>query len=458
MTRGREVGLTHASRKWMKILARTTGRGAFGRSVLLLAGGTIGAQLVTVAVSPLLTRMYSPAELGQLGLCIAFVSTVAAGLSLRYEAAIVSQTNNADAARLAIAATVIVPFVAAGVSAVLYALVSLRLAGFGELPVFAVPAVAATLVLAGWSGVLRFWLVRRQEFGPVNGLTMAQSAGRAATQIAGGLAGAGLGGLLIADVVGRAASLVRAGPEAGRQMWRLARPVSYPATRRLLWANRDFPLLAMPSSVLDSLAVALPLPLVAAFYGVESAGFYALVQRVLALPVSVIGAAVSDAFYARLSGYSRDAPERGRPLLLRTAVVLGAVGIPFAAAVVLLAPSLFAMLFGARWEAAGTLAVVMVPWMMAQLVVSPVSRAVFVYGGQRQKLGYDVLAVTAVLVSLWLSARLSLSLVGAVALLSALEAICYGLYFAMLLRLVPDSNGLRRSGGRDTGGAGPCAE
>ena len=43
----------------------------------------------------------------------------------------------------------------------------------------------------------------------------------------------------------------------------------------------------------------------------------------------------------------------------------------------------------------------MVPWMMAQLIVSPVSRAVFVYGGQRQKLSFDVLAVAAATVSLW---------------------------------------------------------
>jgi O-antigen/teichoic acid export membrane protein len=442
----------------MKIVGRVTGRTTFGRSVLVLAGGTIGAQVITVAVSPLLTRLYSPTELGQLGLCIAFVSTVTASLTLRYDAAIVSQTNDAAAGRLAVAATAIVPVASAAVSVLLLALIVLSIAGYGEVPLFAVPAVAVTLLLAGWSSVLRFWLVRRQAFGPLNGLTVLQSAGRAVAQVAGSLVGLGLGGLLIADIVGRAASLVRDGPGAARQMWNVARPVTRPAMRRLLSINRDFPVYAMPSTLLNSLAVALPLPLVAALYGVESAGYFALVQRVLALPVAVIGAAVSDAFFSRLSGYARDAPGRGRPLLLRTAAALGILGIPFAVVVVLFAPRLFALLFGADWEVAGDLAVVMVPWMMAQLIVSPVSRAVFVYGGQRQKLSFDVLAVAGAVVSLWLSARLALDLVSAVALLSVVQTICYGLYFALLLRLVPDSNTVRQSSGPDPEDPGPVPD
>ncbi len=48
--------------------------GAFTREVLLLSGGTLVGQLATVLVTPLLTRLYSPADMGLFGLYFSFVS------------------------------------------------------------------------------------------------------------------------------------------------------------------------------------------------------------------------------------------------------------------------------------------------------------------------------------------------------------------------------------------------
>jgi hypothetical protein len=96
----------------------------------------------------------------------------------------------------------------------------------------------------------------------------------------------------------------------------------------------------------------------------------------------------------------------------------------------------FAWIFGGRWGPAGALAVAMLPWATSQLVVSPLSRAVFVLGGQPQKLVYDVASVSLVLGSYWWARSAGWGLERTVLWLSLGQALAYGIYFVVLQRLV----------------------
>ncbi|MGQ9623675.1 MAG: lipopolysaccharide biosynthesis protein, partial [Candidatus Caldatribacteriaceae bacterium] len=75
-------------------------RGRFGRSVLLLAGGTALGQAVTVLVSPILTRLYSPEDFGVFGVYASLLGIVAVIASLRYEYAIPLPEEDETAANI----------------------------------------------------------------------------------------------------------------------------------------------------------------------------------------------------------------------------------------------------------------------------------------------------------------------------------------------------------------------
>ena len=47
------------------------------------------------------------------------------------------------------------------------------------------------------------------------------------------------------------------------------------------------------------------------------------------------------------------------------------------------------LVFGAQWTLAGSFAGVVAPWYLAQFVVSPISRVVAVFSGQKTKLIWD---------------------------------------------------------------------
>jgi O-antigen/teichoic acid export membrane protein len=145
---------------------------------------------------------------------------------------------------------------------------------------------------------------------------------------------------------------------------------------------------------------------------------------------------VADAFQARLALYVRDTPDRSVQLFHRTAVGLFCVGVIPAVVLMLYGEPLFQIFFGGKWLTAGRLAAVVAPWFLAQSIVSPLSRLVFVLEGQRLKLIYDVLALTGMIGVFVFSHWQQISLVHAVMLLSAVGTLTFVVYYLILLRIV----------------------
>lgn len=72
----------------------------YARNVGTLATGTLIAQAIGIAASPILTRLYSPESFATLALFMAIVSSLAPGVSGRYEIAIVVAKNPRDSQSL----------------------------------------------------------------------------------------------------------------------------------------------------------------------------------------------------------------------------------------------------------------------------------------------------------------------------------------------------------------------
>lgn len=410
-------------------------RPGFVQSAGILAGGAAGAQLINAAVSPFLTRLYGPVEIGLLGLFLAFVQVATIVTSLRYEQAIVLPAEPGVAARLALLAAVLVPLISVLAASVLAVLIAFGVGGYGSLPLVAAPLAGLGLAGFGLVTVLRYWLIRSHAYRAISQVQIVQSLGRAASQVALGLIGAGVLGLLVGDVVGRIVGLGSIVRSAGRGVIG-ARHAAGPTTRAIARAYWRFPVLGAPSSLINAAAAALPVPLVAAMYDLPTAGYLALVQRVLGLPLSVIGASVGDALLARVAEHARSDPAAALPLFRRLVLALFAVGLPMALSLALLGPWAFEVIFGEPWRSAGTVAALMGPWLVAALVVSPVSRVVFVYQGQGVKLIYDVLSLAAAVGSIVGGRAAGLDAFEAIGLLAILQALAYAVYLVVLDRLV----------------------
>lgn len=406
----------------MSALRRLT-QSRFFRGVMAIAGGTALAQAAGVLLSPLLTRLYTPEAMGLWGLFVSFLGVTSVLATLRYEVAIVAAPSEEDA--LALTRSSLVLGVLTGLLGTL-ALEFLRqkdLLGYGALPPWAFLLAFPALVAFAWGMALRYYSVRQGAFDLVGRFTVAQGIARPVAQVLFSFAGGA--GLLLGEVLGRFLGLAA--------LWRiLPKAQGSWFSPGVLAKYKAYPLVQLPSGFLNTLALMAPVPVFTALYGPAVGGSLALAQRVVALPASLVGAAVADVFYGRAAELAREKPQALRSFLLTTAFRLFLIAFPFGLALWLLAPLLAPWVFGSAWEEAGRMMAVMAPWMVAQLTVSPVSRVIFLSRWSWMKLVYDTSAL--MIIALLLGLKLDSG--KALTFLSWGSTALYGIYFLVMVLIV----------------------
>jgi O-antigen/teichoic acid export membrane protein len=422
--------------------------GRVGASVAVLAGGTALAQALTVLASPMLTRLFTPDDLGRLGLYMAFVNVAVIGTSLRYDAGIVAGRTPHEAAYLTVIALVTILPVSALMSMGLLFLINARLLGFEALPASASALVLVSLVVTGATSALRFWFVRQETFGLLARVLIWQNGVRSMAQVGLGISGLGWPGLLLGDVAGRLVGVSRLFRVAWASLKHEILPLDWMVAWQVVRQYRKLPIYDLPSSVIDTLAVSLTVPLVAQTYGAESAGYVSLVLAVQTLPVGLLGRSVADVFHARMALYARSDRERILRFFMATTGVLLLCGVGPTALLMVLGPVVFPWLFGPVWTTAGQLAAEMAPWALASLVVSPVSRVVVIFQAQELKLIYDLVALAGVIGPLLIGGALRLELPETIGLLTLAQVAAYALYFVVLLYVVHHQHSAAGAAGR----------
>ena len=434
--------MTSATQRWPDRASeavsqpKTTMGWGFARNVAILGGGSALAQGLTVLLAPVFTRIYVPRSIGQYGLFASFLNVVLVVVSVKYELGIVIASTEQKAAQLAFASFLFsLPMSLLG-AGLMYLLIHFRILGFGILPSYAAVLMAAVLIFGATYYVLRYWFVRREQFGHVSKATVAQSSGRSISQIVFGLFGAKVGGLLGGELVGRCAGMSRMFQQSWPEIRAHIFPIDGKAIREVLRENWRFPAYSFPSSLIDSLSANICIPLIVLYYGSDAGGYYSLVQRVLAIPLVLFSTSIADAFHGRLALYARETPEQVPRLFRRTTALLLCLGVVPAILLFYYAAPVFRVVFGSRWIIAGELAAVTAPLFLAEFVVSPLSRLVVVLDGQRFKLIYDGVALASMIAVFVFSARRHFSLSQAVAALSATGTLTFLVYYFVLLAIV----------------------
>lgn len=368
-------------------------RAGFAGNALKLGGGTAIGQALVALSAPAVTRLYAPSDVALVGLIVSFVTFASVALALRYDLAIVTAINDREADILLAAALVTTLAVAAVAIVMLAFFIRADLLSYGALPLWSISVVYCVLVLLGVATALRYWHVRRAGFGLISQSLILQGAGRASVSVGAGLLHPGWVGLLAGELAGRAIGLSR----LLRTAWPSVRDAfscSPAEIRRALSRNRKYPGVVLPSSLLDSAASVLPVPIVIFLFGRVDGGQFFLVQNLLGLPAVLIANSVADVLHARLSeAYLQDATQVASIMhhaLVRLALLATCVYAPIA----LMAPFLARPLLGQAWRDAGMIAAVLSPLMATGLIVNPPSRVFVVVNRPEWKLAVDILRLS----------------------------------------------------------------
>jgi len=352
----------------------------FWKHVITVLGGALGAQALPLLAAPMITRMCTPTDMGAFSLWLAVVAVAAIGATLRMETAMILD-NEVEQQRTCFGVVLY--------TATITALLVTGLAVAAH--ILDVPAVRQL----SWPALLTVgvgtWLTANMQ----TTLAYATShnafgkAARAKVWGAGTIAVAQL--LLLASGVGGLALLtgqligLTIGLLAAR---RLLRPPPARAglslgveARAYLVRHRNFWRFALPSNLLNNMVGQLPLFLIGMRHGALAAGLFALTQRVLAAPISLLAASVLEVF-KRQSVQEFQADGHCKQAYRYTFKVLMLLGLAPSLVLLLFSPQLFAWVFGPAWREAGELAQILAPLYFLNFVASPLSYVFFVTGKQ----------------------------------------------------------------------------
>lgn len=346
-------------------------KSAFARSVSLLAGWTALGQALSMATAPILSRLYTAQDFGNLQLFQSLLQFVISVAAWRYELAIVladAEDAATDVIGLCFGAVLMTAILASvgvwGFQEIGY------LRSFNEIRSFLWLLVVA-IIGSGMYLVLTQWQLRKKQFRRIAHTRFTQSVWQVGMQVGGGVLGLGALGLVLGDVAARLSGAFSLARLALKEDGFAAKKTSLQAIKAAATRYHRFPLWSGTSSLVNVAGFALPPLLLGNLFGSAVLGMYALVERLMNAPVVFIGVAVSQVYTAEAGRLRTDAPQAWRRLYVGTAGKFALIGLVPALIMMVTGPEFFAFVLGAPWREAGVYAQAMTVAAYCNFIIWP---------------------------------------------------------------------------------------
>jgi len=345
----------------------------FVGNVVTVGGGIAASQAIALAFSPLLTRLYGPEAFGVAAAFATAVSIVTPLATLGYATAIVMPDRDEDAgalARLSICCALIV-----SPSSLLLIHLGrpwlVRWAGLEETP-WVLYLIPLALVSSAFLSVTNQVAIRQSLYRAKARAYVGSTFLTNLAKLAGGmLAPSGIL-LILLTLAGTALNfLVQLLSVPRQDVLKFRHWFGLGGLSNAARTQRDFALYRMPQSVLRAASIGLPILLLTSLFGAGPAGQYAITVLMLGAPVMLLGDAVGEVFYQKITkAIACQSAEVGNLIKKATLVLLVLGGITFGI-IAIYGGWIFPTAFGAQWSRAGEYSQWIALWMIAMLASRP---------------------------------------------------------------------------------------
>ncbi|NML55995.1 oligosaccharide flippase family protein [Chryseobacterium cheonjiense] len=335
-------------------------------SSLKLMIGTGISQFVPVLFSPLLARIYSPVNFGDLAIFMAFSVIIGMCASGMYEFAIVLPEKDYDAINI----VKLITLISLSISCLCEA-VFLILSFFIELDTF-YHLIPFSIFFTTCYNILSYWYNRTKKYKKLNFVRILQSVIIVSGSFIfynheyGLIYGFLLGGLFCC------------------LMFLLNfliyfRSINIREIKSLAITYKKFPLLILPSSMMNTISSYAPVFFIKKFYSSSTLGSYSISNRVLTAPISVISTAIGQVYFKNLSDYYNEGKsDLIKKTFLNSTYILSLISIFIFLPLFFLGKELTVFVFGNAWKEAGEFIGIIALASMIKFVVSPLSTILIV--------------------------------------------------------------------------------
>jgi len=348
-------------------------RGDFSRGVLTLMTGTILAQTIPFLTSPVLSRLYTPESFGLLALFNSLLLIACTFSSGRFEIVILLPSTDEEAYDIFSLVLLINSFVLLFLFLFILIFCQPISAWLGNQEIAAwLYVLPFSIFINGLNSAASYWVMRKKEFVSLAKARFCQTFFAAILQVL--LFSYGGGGLIVAFICGQLFSMIVLFGNTIKLQKELGEKVKFSLSSAKNVAKRfkKFPLLQMPSTLIESFSSQMPVLLLGKYYDSDVVGFFSLSRRLVSIPIRVIGTSFGDVFRQKASAdYTRQGDASS--IFRKTFKWLLALSFfPFIF-LMIWAPQFCSFVLGADWYEAGVYVQIMTPMFWLSFVVAPLS-------------------------------------------------------------------------------------
>jgi lipopolysaccharide exporter len=408
----------------------------FIRNVLTLATGIAIAQAIPIAVSPVLSRLYSPDEFGLYALFMSVAGIIAVIATGCYEYAIMLPENDNDAINIVALSTIITFFVSFTSLLVLWQwnreiAQLLNNAKVSKWLYF----VPLAVFFRGIYQSYQYWFNRKKQFGTLSVNAIAQNTASSGIKLSLGFGGFGASGLVAGDIIGSFISAGLLGRQAYRDDAFQARFINRKTIIQQAIRYKRFPAFSSLSGFFNTVSMQMPIILLSSFFSNSIAGFYFFSFRLLNMPMSLLGISVGQVFFQKASECKKD-KEKIKEVTFSVYKRLLLIGIIPMTFIMVYGDYIFSFVFGGDWKIAGEYARVLSPWILLVFISAPLSSLFDIFEKQKEELVFNNLIFVARVVAIvvggmvFRDAYIAILLFGTVSAVLWLWCSCYLLNLA----------------------------
>ncbi len=379
----------------------------FTKNVLTLMTGTVVAQAIPIAISPILTRIYTPEDFGLFALFFAILSIFSVVMSLRYENAIMLPKK--DVAAINIFALAFLINIA--ISLILFIAVLIfnenitNMLGNKRISLW-LYFIPISLFFVGVFNILNLFNNRKKNYKDIAKALWIKSLIMAIIQVGIGFIKQGATGLISGQII----SQLFANFKLSKNIYRDKKlTTSIKKTKMLILAKkyRDFPKFSLPSALANVLSGHLANILISSFFSIATLGFYSLVQRVLAIPTALIGSSIGQVYYEE-GIKEKNKTGKSSVVFMATLKKLLIIGIPSFILLFFTVKTLFILVFGEEWKVAGEYAELVLPMFFFQFIVTSLSSTYDIFQKLKIELIWQLVLLTGIVLIVIISHFMSI--------------------------------------------------
>jgi len=403
-------------------------RGGFLFNVLTLMTGTGLSQAIPVVFSPLLTRIFSPADFGRLAFFMASCAIIGIIATGRYELSIMLPKEDQESINI------LVMIVLLSLSVCFVVMLIIILFGYPLLHLLNYPISYDFFLLlpigvffTGCFQGLNFWLNRKGEYNIISRCRIAQSLTTALLSLIIGYFGYIKYGLVISFLIGLIVPVIPL-------FFIISKNINAVSKNQVLYAAKkylNYPKYLMPTAFFDTTALQAPIFFITKYFTKVEVGSYSLAFRMVTAPLGIISGAMGQVYYQKVASIVNSENPKIFPTVIKTARSLGLVSIVIFLPLFFFGENIFKIVFGINWTDAGKYVEILSVAMMLRFIVSPLSTIFISVNNIRVGAAWQTLYLCTTILLFFIGRNLSIQ-----QLLWAYvihELVLYSIYFVLMV-------------------------